>query len=144
MGFREDLAAAKEHVADRVKTPVVPAVINGKLYNVVFYRADSPVWSAATMNHPPRDGIALDFRNGYNLTAVTRTISASAGRIVEDGEEIQLTAEEWADFWEIAPPQTARLIEANVWHVHEYDAEQEIERAKKASSPRRASRKKST
>jgi hypothetical protein len=144
VGFRDDLATAKEHVADRVKTEVVPAVVNGTLYNVMFYRADSQVWAAATVKHPPRPDIDIDRRYGYNLSAVTREISESAGRVVEDGEEIELTAAEWSDFWEIVAPQTARLIEVNVWHVHEHDAEQEIARAKKASTPRPGSRKKST
>jgi hypothetical protein len=142
VGFREDLSAAKEHVADRVKTELLPVVVNGKLHNVRFYRATSEDWAAATVKHPPREGIALDFRNGYNLTAVTREISPLSGRIVEGDDELELTADEWSDFWEVVPPQTARLIEANVWHMHEYDAEQEILAAKKASQPRAGSRKK--
>jgi len=144
VGIREDLAAAKEHVADRVKTPLIPVVVDGKLHEVVFYRADPLVWSRVTMMNPPRRELAVDLRNGYNISAVARGISESSGRIVDADAEVTLTAEEWADFWEVIPPSSARLIEANVWSLHEHDTEQEIERAKKASQPRPVSRKKSS
>jgi hypothetical protein len=143
VGFRESLAAAKQHVAEeRIKTVPIPVVVDGEIHEVVFYRASTADWAAAAMKHPPRPGIALDQRNGYNLTAATREIAPEYGRILEDGTEVELTVEEWADFWEVMAPAASRTIEANVWHVHEFDAEQEILRAKKASRPRRNSRSK--
>ena len=144
MGFKEDLAAAKSHVADRVKTVPIPVVVNEKLHEVVFYRAGTAEWAEATIKYPPREGVSLDHQNGYNLTAATREIAPKYGRVLEDGAEVELSAEEWADFWEVMPPASSRTIEANVWHIHEYDAVQEIERAKKASTPRTRSRKKSS
>lgn len=142
MSFKDDLAAAKSHVADRVKTVAIPVVVNKKLHEVVFYRASTADWAETTVKHPPRLGVDLDLRNGYNLTAATRDIAPEYGRVVEGGVEVELSAEEWVDFWEVIAPASARTIEANVWHIHEYDAEQEIARAKKASQPRRSSRKK--
>ena len=143
MGFKDDLAAAKAHVSDRVQTPRIEVVVDGKLHEVVFYRASTEDWARATIKHPPREGVALDYRNGYNLTAATREIAAAYGRVVDGVDEVELSAEEWDDFWSVMAPATARTIEANVWHVHEFDAEQEIERAKKASKRRPSSRKKS-
>ena len=142
MGFKEDLAAAKAHVADRVKTVPIPVVVNEKLHEVVFYRASTSDWAGATIKHPPRQNVGLDIKYGYNLTATTREVAPKYARILEAGAEVELSAEEWADFWEVMPPAAARTIEANVWHIHEHEAEQEIERAKKASQPRRSSRKK--
>lgn len=127
-----------------MKTELLPVVVNGSAYEIRFYRSGSEAWSQATAKHPPREGVALDFRNGYNLTAVTREIAPESGRLVDGGDEQSLTAEQWADLWAVMPPATARLIEANVWHMHEYDTEQEILRAKKASRPARGSRKKSS
>ena len=142
MGFKEDLAAAKAHVTDRVKTPPIPVVVEGNLHEIVFYRASSEAWSLAAIKHPPRPGVNLDLRNGYDLTGATREIAPTYGRVLDGDDELELSAEEWADLWAVMAPAAARTIEANVWHVHEHDAEQEIERAKKASRRRPVSRKK--
>lgn len=145
MGIKEDLAAAKAHVADRVKTPAIPCVVNGVVHELVFYRAEPEQWSLVTSINPPRqyegpDGephfVALDRRNGYNVAGVARAISATCGRVLQDGEEVELSTEEWADLWRLLPPSTARTVEANVWSLHEHDTEQEIARAKKASQRR--------
>lgn len=149
MGILDDIAAAKAHIADRVKTPPIPCVVNGTLYQLVFYRAEPSEWSLVTMQNPPRqvtgengeqEYVSVDRRNGYNVAAVARAISASCGRILDDGTEVEMTASEWADLWKLLPPSTARTVEANVWALHEHDTEQEIARAKKASQ--RRSRKK--
>ena len=49
MSFKDDLAAAKSHVADRVKTVPIPVVVNEKLHEVVFYRASTADWAATAM-----------------------------------------------------------------------------------------------
>lgn len=142
MGFKDDLAAAKEHVSERVVTPHIPVTINGTLYTVLFVRASTEDWAHATVKHRPRGDVELDLTNGYNMTGATREIAPKYGRIVEGDVESTLTVEEWADFWEVMPPKAARFMEANVWFLHERDADMEIEAAKKASKPRPASRKK--
>lgn len=144
MGFKENLAAAKADVETQVKTPTIPVVVNGTAYDVVFYRVSTLDWSAVTIKHPPRPDIPMDAANGYDISGVAREISAEYGRLVEDGEEKQLAADEWVDLWEVVAPATGRLLEANVWFLHERDAELEIEAAKKALKPRPASRKKSS
>lgn len=144
MGFKEDLAAAKAKVSDgsAAKSPVIEAVLNETVYELVFHKATPVDWSHATMKHLPRPDVSLDLRNGYNLSGASREISAKYGRRIEDGAEVELPADDWVDLWEAIEPATARVIEANIWHLHEHDAEQEIQRAKKASKPRPASRKK--
>lgn len=144
MGFKDDLAAAKAAVAEGApKSPVIEAVINGVVHQVVFYRASQEDWSHATMKHLPRMDVALDRKNGYNLAGASREISAACGRVLEGDVETEMSAEDWADFWAVIAPATARNIEASVWHLHEFDAEQEIEAAKKGSKRRPVSRKKS-
>lgn len=144
MSFKDDLAAAKTTVAEGApKSPVIEAVVNRTVHEVVFYRASSEEWSRATMKHLPRLDVALDRKNGYNLAGVSREISATCGRVLEGDVETEMSAEDWADFWAVIAPATAKNIEASVWHLHEYDAEQEIEAAKKGSKRRPASRKKS-
>ena len=146
MGFKEDLAAAKAsaETVEPPRSPVIEVAVNEQIYSVVFYRASSVEWSHATRKSPPRSDVDLDRRNGYDLSAVAREISAVSGRVVEDGAEIELSPDEWTDLWAVMAPTSARYIEANVWHLHEHDAAQEIERAKKASKPRPASRRKSS
>ena len=154
MSFKDDLVAAKAAVdaGDRVKTPPIPVVVSGTAYEVVFYRASTEDWSNATMKHPPRPGVNVDQQNGYNISRAAREISAKYGRLVVDGEEVELTVtpaskdqpavDEWADLWAVIAPAAARMLEANVWVLHEKDAERELEEAKKGSAPRRVSRKK--
>ena len=146
MGFKEDLAAAKAAVdsGDRVKTPEIPVVLNGTAYGVVFYRVSNLDWSAVTIKHPPRAGVDMDTRNGYDIAGVAREVSAEYGRLIVDGEEQELDAAEWADLWASVAPAAARTLEANVWFLHERDAELELERAKKGSARRRPSAKKSS
>ena len=144
MGFKEDLAAAKKAVdsGDRVKTPPVPVVLNGVEYDVLFYRVPTLEWSAVTIKHPPRPGIDMDVANGYDISGVAREVSVAHGRVVVAGEEQHLEAEEWADLWESVSPKAARYLEANVWFLHERDADLEVESAKKGSRP--ASKRKSS
>lgn len=143
MGFLEDLQAAKAAVdsGDRVVTPNIDVVVNGRVYTVLYIRSDSAAWAEACVKHPPRPDVALDLQWGYNLSAVPVEVAEKSARVLEDGEEKTLTAEQWADLFEIMPGRTRRTIEANVWQLNENDPQQEIERAKKAS--RRPSRKKS-
>ncbi|SFR76114.1 hypothetical protein SAMN05428970_2017 [Agromyces sp. CF514] len=142
MSFKDDLAAAKAAVAP-AKSPVIEVAVHGKLHQVVFYRASSVDWSHAAMKHLPRMDVALDRKNGYDLAGVSREISAKYGRVLEGDVETQMPAEDWVDFWTVIAPASARDIEASVWHLHEFDAEREIEDAKKASKRRPVSRKKS-
>ncbi len=146
MGFKDDLAAAKASAEMSASTlsPSVQVAVNGVLYEVAFYRASTADWARTTMKNPPRVDVPLDLKNGYNLSAAARDHSVEYGRVVGGEEEVKLSAEEWADLWEVVSPTSARFIEATIWHMHEHDAEQEIERAKKASKPRPASRKKSS
>ena len=146
MGFKEDLAAAKAAVdsGDRVKTPPIPIVLNGTAYEVVFYRVSNLDWSAVTIKHPPREGVDMDARNGYDIAGVAREMSAKYGRLVDGGVELEIDAAEWVDLWATITPAAARTLEANVWFLHERDAELELERAKKASKPRAVSKRKSS
>lgn len=143
MGFLDDLAAAKAAVegGDRVVTPNIDVAVNGRVYTILFIRSDAVAWSKACMKHPPRPDVALDLQWGYNLSAVPLEVAPESARVLEDGDETKLTAEQWADLFAIMPGRTRRTIEANVWQLNENDPQQEIERAKKAS--RRPSRKKS-
>ena len=145
MGFLEDLSAAKAAVdaGDRVKTAPIPVVVNGALHSVVFYRSESADWARDTLKHPPREGVGVDRRNGYDLSGVTLEVAPVSGRVVIDGEETVLGAEQWATLFEVIDGATRRLIDANVWQLNENDPMQQVERLKKASSPRRSYKKKS-
>lgn len=145
MSFLDDLAAAKAAVEAEAqpKSPVLPIVVNKKLYEMVFYKASTEVWSRATVKNPPRTDVPLDITNGYNISGAARDISPECGRVIDDGVEITLKAEDWAGIWKVIEPAAARKIEAHVWTLHELEAEKGIQTAKKASKPRPVSRKKS-
>lgn len=141
MGFLEDLAAAKEAsvTAERPKSPVIDVALNGNPYGVVFYRVPADEWPVLTMHNPPRDGATLDTRYGYSLAGVALEQASKHGRLVDAGQEVELTSEQWADLFAVQPGSVKRLLEVTVWTLNDFDVEQEIEAAKKAS---RASRKK--
>lgn len=146
MGFNEDLAAAKAAVdaGQPKKTGLIPVVVNGVEYEVVFYRPSQEDWSAAARKSPPRTDVPLDVKNGYDISQVARAISAEYGRVVDVNGERKMPPEEWADFWAVVALPTARVIEACIWYIVERDFEEEIRAAKKGSKPRPSSRKKSS
>lgn len=144
MSFLEDLAAAKELAAnaDRPKSAPIDVVLNGKAYSVVFYRVPADEWPLITMHNPPREDAPLDVRYGYSLAGVALEQAADNARLIDGGEEVALTAAQWADLYALQPGSVKRLFEVSVWTLNDFDVEQEIQAAKKASTASR--RKKSS
>lgn len=141
MGFLDDLAAAKEQ--PKQKSQPVAVTVNGKLYELVFYRADGDVWAETVARHPARPDAVIDLRYGYNFNAVVLEIAPQTGRVLEDGTEADIPAKAWADLIPaLSGAEIGRVTDA-IWALNEWEPAQEIERAKKASKPRAGSRRKS-
>ena len=130
MSFLEDLAASKEQ--PKPKSGPVSVVVNGSLYELVFYRADGDVWAETVAQHPARANSVIDVRFGYNFNAVVLEIAPKTGRLIEAGVETELPAEVWADLVpSLSGAEIGRVTDA-IWALNEWEPAQEIEKAKKA------------
>ena len=130
MGFLDDLAAAKEQ--PKQKSEPVSVIVNGSLYELVFYRADGDVWAETVSRHPARTESKIDLRYGYNFNAVVLEVAPKTGRLVEGDAETVLPDEAWADLVPaLSGAEIGRVTDA-IWALNEWNPAQEIERAKKA------------
>ena len=137
MSFLDDLAAAKD--AGKQKSQPVPVIVNGSLYELVFYRADGNVWADTTAQNPPRADVAIDRRYGYNFNAVVLEMAPKTGRLV-DGTSIP--DEAWAGLIPTLSGAEIAAVTDAIWALNEWNPAQEIEKAKKALTA--GSRKKSS
>lgn len=130
MSVVERLAAAK--AAAVAKSDPVTVVIDGELTDLIFYRADGVVWAETTAKHPPREDVALDRHFAYNTHAVCYAIAPSTGRVIEDGKEVTLTAEQWKDLFSmIAGTETSAVVSA-IWGLNEWSPRERVAELKKA------------
>lgn len=144
MGFLEDLAAMTEAPKDR--SDPVPVMMNGNLYELVFYRADGDVWAETVARHPLRLDSVVDLKYGYNFNAVVLEIGALTGHYIEDGAEHKFpmdpvdeknkgarpTSSVWENLFKSAAGAEVGKITDAIWALNEWNPAQEIERAKKA------------
>lgn len=138
MGFLDDVKA----VAEKGKpSKTVEVALNGKVYELKFYRADGDAWAECVARHPARLDSQIDVRFGYNFNAVVLDIGATTARILEDGEEAEIPEDVWESFVRSLSGHEVGKIADSVWALNEWDPIQEIERAKKASASRGSRRK---
>jgi len=145
LGFLDDLAAAKE--APRKKSKPVEVLVNGNLYELVFYRADGDVWADSVARHPLRLDAVIDLKYGYNFNEVVLEIGSTTSRYIEGGEEHAFPIDEvkdgekppirpkssaWESFFKSLSGSEVGKVTDAIWALNEWDPAQEIERAKKA------------
>ena len=130
MSVIERLAAAKAAAVS--KSEPLTVVVDGELVELIFYRADGVEWANTTARHPARDDVALDRHFAYNTLAVCMEVAPSTGRVLEDGEEVTLTAEQWADLFSlIAGTETSAVVSA-IWTLNEWAPREQVAELKKA------------
>jgi hypothetical protein len=133
MGFLDDVKAATEKGKP---SKTVEVSLNGKVYELKFYRADGDVWAETVARHPARLDSQIDVRFGYNFNAVVLDIGVTTGRVLEDGAEVEIPQETWEAFVHALSGHEVGKIADAVWALNEWDPIQEIEKAKKASKSR--------
>lgn len=57
-------------------------------------------WNLIIAKYPPRDGVVLDARKGYDVVAVTKRAAEASGWSVDDGKTETITEDEWKELWE--------------------------------------------
>lgn len=130
MSVVERLAAAE--AAPVEKSDPVTVVIGGELTELIFYRADGVEWANTTAKHPARDDVALDRHFAYNTLAVCMEVAPATGRVVEDGDEVILSPEQWGVlFSKIAGTETSAVVSA-IWGLNEWAPRERVAELKKA------------
>lgn len=56
-------------------------------------------WNAIIAKHPPRDGVSIDARKGYNIVAATKEAAEASGWVYDEGRTEPITADDWSDLW---------------------------------------------
>jgi hypothetical protein len=57
-------------------------------------------WNAIIALRPPREGVAVDGRKGYDTVGVTKAAAEAGGWVVNGDSTESIPADEWADLWE--------------------------------------------
>lgn len=57
-------------------------------------------WNAIIALEPPREGVAIDARKGYNIVTVTKRAAEASGWSVDGDKTESIPADEWADLWD--------------------------------------------
>lgn len=70
------------------------------LVTLRFRTLSTNKWNTLIALNPPRDGVALDARKGYNIVAVTKAAAEASGWVYDDGKTEPVTVDEWSDLWE--------------------------------------------
>lgn len=69
------------------------------LVTLRFRALSTDKWNTLIALHPPREGVNLDARKGYNIVAVTKAAAEENGVVMVGGTAEPVTADEWADLW---------------------------------------------
>lgn len=57
-------------------------------------------WNQIIALRPPREGVAIDARKGYDIVSATKDAAEVAGWVVNGDTTESIPADEWADLWE--------------------------------------------
>lgn len=111
------------------------------LITVRVYKLGGDAWLDLVAGHPPRGNSAIDLGSGYNVNTGTLAALITHGRVVDDGEERQLTDAQWAALIELIGGQFMALADA-VYEVNVRDAQKRTAALKNSFEAALASAKK--
>jgi hypothetical protein len=106
-----------------------------------FTRLPGRDWARITSRHPVRPGVGIDMHFGYNYDAVCEDAATysdpktqeSFGALIEDGERVELSREEWAELFDVLAGSDIESIRDAIWGLNEYEPEQRLQALVKAS-----------
>jgi hypothetical protein len=126
----EELIAERAEAAD------------GTLATFRFEQVDGQIWSEITTRNPPRPGVNIDSKYGYNWTESAKQAATVNGVLVhkataEDGTETEelepVTPAQWGIIWELLSGHDFGEIVDVVWTMNEFGPERTVDLAGKAS-----------
>ena len=105
-----------------------------------FTRIPGRDWAALTSRNPVRIDSPIDRHYGYNIDAVTEAAARfrdkngrAYGHRIENGEPVDISAEEWDDIYELQSGTEVTDIRDAIWALNEYEPQQRIQALVKAS-----------
>jgi hypothetical protein len=78
----------------------VEAAMRDDMVTLRFRALSFDRWNGIIALRPPREGVAIDGRKGYDIVGVTRAAAEASGWVVDGDTTESVSADEWADLWE--------------------------------------------
>jgi hypothetical protein len=104
-----------------------------------FWALGFEKWNQLIAQHPPREGVPLDERKGYDIVQVTKATAEATG-FVMDGEDAEtVAADEWKDLWANLTGGDFDRIYVVVTRLNETNGWMGVDHLKKGSSKTPAS-----
>jgi hypothetical protein len=104
------------------------------LVTLRFTQLPGQDWSELTARSPMRVDVAIDRTYGYNYHEVCKAAAVKAGgRVIDDGVVEPLTETQWAGLWPVLSGHEFERICSVIWELNEWEPQQRIDSAKKAS-----------
>lgn len=92
-----------------------------ELVTLRFRAMSSDRWNGIIALRPPREGVAIDARKGYNIVSVTKDAAEVSGWVVNGDATESVAADEWADLWENLPGGDFDRVWGAVTRLNESD-----------------------
>lgn len=87
-------------VAVQERIDALEATMREDMVTLRFRALSFDRWNAIIALRPPRQGVAIDARKGYDIVGVTKAAAEASGWVVDDGKTEPITADEWTDLWD--------------------------------------------
>lgn len=91
-------------------------------------------WNAIIALRPPREGVAVDQRKGYDIVGVTKAAAEAGGWVVDGDKTEPIPADEWADLWEKLSGGDFDRVWGAITRLNETDGWAGVEFLKKGST----------
>ncbi len=107
-------------------------VVADALITLRFTRMPGDVWAEVTSANPIRVDVPLDRHYGYNVDAVCiaaarhRDGTNVYGVMLEDGEPVELTDDQWTKMFHALSGNEVASIRDAIWSLNEFDPQQRI------------------
>lgn len=83
----------------QARIDVVEDRMRDELVTLRFRTLSFDRWNAIIALRPPRDGVVIDQRKGYDIVGVTKAAAEASGWVVDGDSTESIPADEWSDLW---------------------------------------------
>jgi hypothetical protein len=110
----------------------VDVLVNGKLRRLRFTSMDGLAWADLTDKAPPRPTAALDRAYGFNIRLVVALAVPICGRLVDGGDLVELTDEQWKKLLRGLKGAQQRAIGDALFDLNVWGPSKDVDAARKA------------
>lgn len=136
------LLKVADETFDGIEPVTQDVLIGKKIVGVRFWPLDNTAWRDLIAQHPPRQGAGMDANAGYNVDAIVPDFPNVA---LVDGDDVDnmlrrdakgVEVSRWPDVYRRLSPPDMKNLAIALWGLHEWDPQQRLVAAGKASSGR--------